>query len=435
MEMVIERRYFIWGTGSLAKQFSQFYAKELSRLNLCGYIDNNPQKWGKEFFGRNIYSPDILKTGGEKSIIITTQYKEEIIKQIKETYSQCSCEILPESYIELMRTNPGSLPSMNTGPMPEETGDEEPIIYGQIMGGLGNQLFIYAFCKQLVEILNRKAVLYYDSGDGRYLEITAFPLDERITIIPRCFANEMKEKGLYRRFSSCCRVIDMPSSQKLKIWIGRFFQKRGIIYINEGYGRLDYHALRKQKQIIFQGYMQSERFFSQVSDALRRELAVPRRNESESTGRTDTWIQNIQSTESVCIHIRRGDYLSDQFKDRFLVCTDDYYRKAVARMKERVPGAKYYVFSDSIEWVRENMEYIRELEPIYVDNGGEQAVLDDFLMMKACRHFIMSNSTFSWWAQYLGTAPDKIVIAPSKWLNYGYGNQDIYQDNWELIDV
>ena len=429
------KKYYIWGTGALAKQFSQFYGAELGKLNFCGYIDNSSEKWGKEFFGKPIYAPDILKSPGEKNIIIPSKYKEEIIKQIRKTYAGDSCQVIPESFMEVMRKNPEGIPSADTSLVHQEPGHEEEIIYGQIMGGLGNQLFIYAFCKQLVEILNRRAILYYDSGDGRYLEITAFPLDTRITIIPRCFANEMKEKGLYQKFSSCCRMIDALPSQQQKLSVGRLFHKQGVIYINEGYGRLDYRALRKQKQIIFQGYMQSERFFSQVSDALRRELAVPRRNESESTGRTDTWIQNIQSTESVCIHIRWGDYLSDQFKDRFLVCTDDYYRKAVARMKERVPGAKYYVFSDSIEWVRENMEYIRELEPIYVDNGGEQAVLDDFLMMKACRHFIMSNSTFSWWAQYLGTAPDKIVIAPSKWLNYGYGNQDIYQDNWELIDV
>lgn len=433
MEAASKKRCFIWGTGVLARQFTQFYTAELDRLHLDGYIDNNPEKWGKEFFGKSIYSPDILKEDGKKSVIIITKYKEEIAKQIKEKYSGYFCEILSEEYVEFLRKNPGGLPA---GAGQDEKGvDQEDIIYGQIMGGLGNQLFIYSFCRQLVEKLNKRAVLYYDSGDGRFLEITAFPLDERITIIPRCFSNVMKEKGLYDRLSFCCNVVDRIPWHPLKIMVGNFFHRQGIIYIDEGYGKLDYQALLKKQKIVFMGYMQSEKFFCQVADQIRRELAVPCQNRIKEFTQKIEMAKQIHSELSVCIHIRRGDYLSDQFKDRFLVCTDDYYRKAVARMKERLPGASYYVFSDSIGWVKENMEYIRELNPVYVDNGGEQAVLDDFLMMKACRHFIMSNSTFSWWAQYLGTAPDKIVIAPSKWLNYGYGNRDIYQDNWELIDV
>lgn len=99
-------------------------------------------------------------------------------------------------------------------------------------------------------------------------------------------------------------------------------------------------------------------------------------------------------------------------------------------MKQKVRNAKFFVFSDDIEWVKENMNFPEDS----VFESGNDPVWEKLRMMYSCKHFIISNSTFSWWAQYLSRNSEKVVIAPNKWRNKGVW-QDIYQENWNIIKI
>ena len=141
--------------------------------------------------------------------------------------------------------------------------------------------------------------------------------------------------------------------------------------------------------------------------------------------------KKITESESVCVTIRRGDYLNDTFRNDFYLCTPKYFIEAMRIMKSRVPNAKFFIFSDEPEWCKENIPFPFECEY----ESGIDPVWEKFRLMYSCKHFIISNSTFSWWAQYLSRNKNKVVIAPNKWRNGSY-TWDIYKDqNWLTCDL
>lgn len=128
-------------------------------------------------------------------------------------------------------------------------------------------------------------------------------------------------------------------------------------------------------------------------------------------------------------------YLHLKHRDLYFICNDEYYRKAIDKILSEVNDPVFYIFSDDIEWVKHNMVYISNLLPVYINNGGESAVCIDMEIMRSCKHFIMSNSSLSWWAQFLSENQNKVVVAPSRWLNDNKEHRELYNDNWHLINI
>ena len=307
------------------------------------------------------------------------------------------------------------------------------MIHEQLMGGFGNQLFIYAFCENLVKHTGHKAILYFDSEDSRQLELSKFCIDQNIVIQPKTFLGGYDGSrmwyGLFRR------LIEHTKKGLLQRSIIHLAYRFGIIVILEGYEDIDFKVLQRQRNIIVNGFFQSEKYFSNQAQQMRNTFSIDNVSVKELSEDFVNHCKEIRENDnSVCFHVRRGDYLNEKYRDKFLVCTEDYYRKAFKYINEHISNPRYYVFSDDIEWVKNNYSFIQSQEVEFVDNGGELAVLYDFLMMKECKHFVMSNSTLSWWVQYLAENEDKLVVAPSRWLNDKFGNRDIYQDTWHLID-
>ena len=149
-------------------------------------------------------------------------------------------------------------------------------------------------------------------------------------------------------------------------------------------------------------------YFNDIRDLLLEEftpIAEPLPENLALLGR-------IQSSESVCVHIRRGDYLSSVNASVFHVCNEEYFVTAMKAIREEIPDCKFFVFSDDVEEVKKNFhlpfdaEYVASSIPPY----------ETLRLMYSCKHFIISNSTFSWWGQYLSRNPHKIVYAPTPWL-------------------
>ena len=122
-------------------------------------------------------------------------------------------------------------------------------------------------------------------------------------------------------------------------------------------------------------------------------------------------INLIKNNTSVSVHLRRGDYLSSQVKNHIGVCSMDYYVNAIENISIKHKDAVFYIFSDDILWCRQNLKTNKET--IFV--GNEFKSEEAFEMMKNCRHNIISNSTFSWWAAWLNSNPNKMIIAPKTW--------------------
>lgn len=136
-------------------------------------------------------------------------------------------------------------------------------------------------------------------------------------------------------------------------------------------------------------------------------------------------LNGINTTNSVSIHVRRGDYLKGANRKMFgEICTLDYYRKAIDYVRDRVDNPTFFIFSNDIEWVNENLDIP---DAIFVDkNSGNDSWMDMYLMSK-CQNIIIANSTFSWWGAYLSEA--SVVICPSRFINDEHSGE-IYPDNW-----
>lgn len=137
----------------------------------------------------------------------------------------------------------------------------------------------------------------------------------------------------------------------------------------------------------------------------------------------------IRKTNSVSLHIRRGDYITSKITNKFHgTCCLGYYKKAMKLINKKVKNPKYFVFSDDIYWVKKNLEI---KNAFYVDdNVGDKSYID-MQLMSMCKHNIIANSSFSWWAAWLNNNPNKIVIAPKKWFNDpGMDTTDLISEEW-----
>jgi len=124
--------------------------------------------------------------------------------------------------------------------------------------------------------------------------------------------------------------------------------------------------------------------------------------------------QQILSSNSVSLHIRRGDYVQNQEANKFHgICSPEYYSQAMNLIEQKIENPHYFVFSDEVGWVRENIKFNY---PVDFVSGNSISEAEELSLMSKCKHNIIANSSFSWWGTWLNTSPEKIVIAPKKWI-------------------
>ena len=129
------------------------------------------------------------------------------------------------------------------------------------------------------------------------------------------------------------------------------------------------------------------------------------------------------------LHIRRGDYTKPSTQSLHGLCNAEYYAKSIAYIAERVENPVFFIFSDDIDWAKENMK--TGYEQYYIDFNDASQNHEDLRLMSNCKHHIVANSTFSWWGAWLDPNPIKIVTIPSIWFaGYDYDTRDLYPDGW-----
>ena len=202
----------------------------------------------------------------------------------------------------------------------------------------------------------------------------------------------------------------------------------GVYWYRIGYCTLDKSRARNK---LLSGSFESPNYFDKYKEQIKQEF-IPKKNPLRKNAQLYTIINN---TESVCVSIRRGDFETNAVnKTVHSLCNNHYFRTAIKIMGKKLSAAEsppvFIVFSDDIEWARENIKISAQV--FYED--GTDPVWEKLRMMSACKHFILSNSTFSWWAQYLSNNQNKIVISPSRWFNNDYESPLINRD-WIKVHV
>ena len=192
----------------------------------------------------------------------------------------------------------------------------------------------------------------------------------------------------------------------------------GLHFATDGYTPV---RRGKSKDFLAWGYFQSEKYFAEFADVIKTELRckTPPAGEYADKLRAAVW--------PVCVHLRRGDYQKPE-NAILQVCTPAYYARAIAAVKAAHPDATLFVFSDDIEWAQANLTTCG-LPAVFLPRGEAAA---DLALMQLCHGFVVSNSTYSWWAQYLAEAPDKQVWAPDRWYAHTKDSA-LYLDEWKLV--
>lgn len=175
----------------------------------------------------------------------------------------------------------------------------------------------------------------------------------------------------------------------------------------------------------YDGYWQSEKYFDNCIANIRDAFKFPKLDSINQN-----LIEKLNGKISVSIHIRRGDYLKDPL---FRGLTDiDYYNRAIQYILNVVNVDCFVIFSNDIEWCKQNIAQLTNLECVFVNWNKGVNSFRDMQLMSLCKHNIIANSSFSWWGAWLNNNPEKIVITPLKWINREY-KTDIIPSSWIKI--
>lgn len=285
----------------------------------------------------------------------------------------------------------------------------------RITGGLGNQMFQYAFARTIEELT--KVDTYIDILDYKTAK-RSFGLDNFNIRIK--YANEKDRSSLQTK--------NFKLKRQLKKILGVPYKISNTHYkeINFEYSET---PLLKSAPCYFDGLFQSEKYFKSIESELRKEFSF----KDENAFKKNESYEKIKSENSVSIHIRCGDYISRAKTKKILyVCKPLYYKRAIDFVKKIIPESKFFIFSDDHNWVKNNLEISDDF--IFVNSNSD---VEDMYLMSQCKNNIISNSTFSWWAGWLNGNLDKKVISPDIWFtpHAKINFSDIIPSSWTKIET
>ena len=300
------------------------------------------------------------------------------------------------------------------------------IVVVRLEGGLGNQLFQLSHGLALQK--KHGGTLMFDRRHIRNIP-------ERSAVLYH--VTDLKYDGFVKRLIS--------------VFLG-FYSTMCIRVVHRVYGRCDaaskvlsaigvyhsdttrYRKLHKPSMLPFvylHGNWMSERYFDFAVDRVRSTILTQGLIGNKFLGLA----KEISVTNSVAVHIRRGDYLSDEWREKLDVCDGSYYSRAVDSIIDKLESPVFYIFTNTNEdsiWIRDNYKFFPN-NTVFVEPADSD--LEHFALMVACDHFILANSTFSWWASYLSLNNEKVVVAPSRWNREVWDMQDIFLSEWTIVNI
>lgn len=286
------------------------------------------------------------------------------------------------------------------------------MIITRLYGGLGNQMFQYAIGKSL-SIKNNIPLgldIHYllDRTPRKNFTFRDFDLD-----LFNIQAEILPKSKIPLRFRYIRKGLFFFLLNKIreKLPHAKGVEKQNFVFDKEVY--------EHRGSIYLRGYWQNPNYFQDIRNILVKDFSL----KNPLPAHIQSLKEEIKSRVSLCVHVRRGDYVGNKVHD---ILPSDYYEKAMERFRNREID-HIYVFSDDIGWCRENMSFNLPTTFVGEEFAGEGAT-GHFELMRACKYFIIPNSTFSWWAAYLADNNDKMVVMPDNWLD-----SQVFDNNWTKI--
>lgn len=268
------------------------------------------------------------------------------------------------------------------------------MIIVKIVGGLGNQMFQYAYAKALEQKgyevkLDISTFETYKLHGGYQLDKYTINLD----------TSSVEENSDYYSNSFMYKIL-----MKLGLVKSKIIKEKSLSF--------DSLLLSLEDDSYVAGYFQNEKYFLSIRDELIANFTIKCdiSNYAQQIEK-QILVENI----SVSLHIRRGDYISNKNANSIHgTCDLKYYEKAMSLMNDKFKNIKYFIFSDDMAWVKENLKF---KNATYIDSKEKRIPHEDIYLMSLCKHNIIANSSFSWWGAWLNQNEDKLIIAPKRWFS------------------
>lgn len=287
----------------------------------------------------------------------------------------------------------------------------------KVMGGLGNQMFQYAFGRSLEECGRevKYDLSYFDSipaGDT----IRVCELDEIVPDLPK--ATKWDLIKYTNIFQQLLRIMDAYMGTRFSVIRTEESKNFDISF----YGELNKYLI---------GYWQNEKYFINIREILLNDFCFPVNKLNERNKKLIWRIRN--SENAVAVHVRGGDYFSkDNIKIFGGICTPEYYKRAFEYFGNMFENVNFFLFTNDVEWVKVNVDTdCHNIEVVdWNDKAGSWV---DMYLMSICNHNVIANSSYSWWSAWMNQNENKVVIAPARWTNSDTFS-DITPASWVTLD-
>lgn len=273
-----------------------------------------------------------------------------------------------------------------------------------LKGGFGNQLFQIVNGISLSKKFNKKLIIDISS-----------------------FSKLNSYKNTKRNYE-----LGILNLKYKKIYYLAFFYKfyskfsNKIIHLKEKNFNFNKILLDNDKSYLIDGYWQSYKYFEKDFSFIFNSLENIKKKIN-----LNSFYKDLLRSNSVCVHIRRGDYITNPNTKQFHgICEIDYYEKAISYIYSKIPDANFYFFSDDINFLKKNYANKKNFKII---SNSKFNFIEEFVLMLSCSNFILANSSFSWWAAYLSNNVNKLVVAPAKWFNVNIDTSDLIPKEWIRI--
>jgi hypothetical protein len=287
------------------------------------------------------------------------------------------------------------------------------MIIVRILGGLGNQMFQYAAGLSLAH--QHGVALKLDITSFSSYPLRKFALDGFDADIKAASRREIEERkycseGIWKK-------VFRPFLKGKRPYSDTVYKEPSFKY--------DQSFFELPDNAYLMGSFQSERYFSNIAST----IVTSFKNKAPLLELNKEYAQKMSKDNSVSVHVRRGDYVTNPHTNAFHgICDPDYYKQAIKVIEKHVASPVFYFFSDDIDWVKANLQ--TNHPAFYVDNNGSDCA-QDLRLMSFCKHNIIANSSFSWWGAWLNDNTDKIVIAPQRWFaSDELETQDLIPSTW-----
>lgn len=284
----------------------------------------------------------------------------------------------------------------------------------RLKGGLGNQMFQYALGLKLAHDLNTdlqldvSSLLDRSKGDFVYrnYDLSIFKINDTFRMSPKFLQFIYKAKS-----SKITKMVRKHLASKHAIIKEEHFHYQASL-VNQA-----------KENTIYEGWFQSPLYFQGIEEKVREKFTY----KTPILEKSKTLLNRIQSSNAICLNVRRTDFLK---VDTLNTTNKDYFLRAAKHLANSVENPHFFIFSDDVEWCRENIILDHPLE--VVDHGHKGEKFGNYMqLMTACKHYIIPNSSFAWWAVWLNQNPDKKVIAPKNWFNdESIDTRDLVPKHW-----